>query len=123
MIFSDYNELTSELTDRVASALANRPDMDIKTGHSNQSCSAYVNFDFMEADEDGDYLDSFGGCKVRFSDHADRYGSDITIRFNDALDNDEAGNVDLADWRMDEMVAEAIAFVLKQFKDQNADFA
>lgn len=118
MIFTNYDELTTELVDRVEAAIADRTDMHVKRGFSNQSCSAYVNVEFVELDEDGDVMDILGDCKVRFSDHADRYGSDLSIRFDDKLDSDEHGNVDLADWRMDEMVSEAVAFIAAEQKEQ-----
>jgi hypothetical protein len=94
--FANYPELTSELMfdliDRV-NALA-IDDVSVSLGASNQSCSRYVSVRAEEADEE---------FKVRFSDHADRYGSDITIRIDDLVevieDDGEFVNVTIEDWR------------------------
>ena len=118
MTFNDYNELTEELVERVIAAIASNSEMEAKRGFSNQSCSAYVNVEFVELDEDGDAIDILGDCKVRFSDHADRYGSDLSIRFDDKLDADDLGNVSLGDHRMDEMVTEAVAFIKSEYQEQ-----
>lgn len=121
MIFNNYDDLTSHLVEAVITALPKRPEISADAGYSNVSCSAYVSVTFWEIDEDGDQFDTFGGCKVRFSDHGDRYGSDLSIRFDSALDNDELGAVELADWRIDEMVSEAVAFVVDEMKEQQDD--
>lgn len=121
MKFDNYNELTAHLVDAVIAALPNRPEISAKEGYSNVSCSAYVNIEFWELDEDGDQFDAFGGCKVRFSDHGDRYGSDLSIRFDNVLDSDEIDDVELADWRIEEMVAEAVTFIEKELKEQAND--
>ena len=121
MKFDNYNDLTAHLVESVIAALPSRPEISVEEGYSNVSCSAYVNVYFWELDEDGDQFDTFGGCKVRFSDHGDRYGSDMSILFNNVLDSDELGDVVLADWRIEEMVTEAVAFIEKQLKDQAND--
>lgn len=121
MKFNDYNDLTVHLVDAVVAALPKRPEIEVKEGYSNVSCSAYVNITFWELDEDGDQFATFGGCKVRFSDHGDRYGSDLSIRFDGVLDSDDLGDVELADWRIKDMVAEAVAFFEKQLKEQSHD--
>lgn len=119
MKFADYAELTSHLVDCVIATLPERPEVSIDDGYSNVSCSAYVNVTFWELDEDGEQFDTFGGCKVRFSDHGDRYGSDLSIRFDDVLDSDEIGDIEIADWRIDDMVAEAVTFIEKELKEQS----
>jgi len=121
MKFNDYGELASHLVETVARALANRPEIESKEGYSNVSCSSYLIVEFVERDEDGDILDVSGGCKVRFSDHGDRYGSDLSIRFDHLLDSDELGDVDLADWRIAEMVTEAVTFIESELEDQLND--
>ena len=118
MKFDNYNDLTTHLVEAVIAALPSRPEISVEEGYSNVSCSAYVNVVFWELDEDGDQCETLGGCKVRISDHGDRYGSDLTIRFDNVLDSDELGDVVLADWRIEEMVTEAVTFIEKQLKDQ-----
>lgn len=118
MKFNDYDELTSHLIAEVISALPARADVAVEEGYSNVSCSAYLNVVFWELDEDGEKFDALGGCKVRFSNHSDRYGSDLSIRFDHLLDSDELYDVELADWRIEEMVAEAIEFINKEYEEQ-----
>lgn len=80
--FENYGELTADLAfdliDRIE-ALGN-DNIEAQFGASNQSCSAYVNVALL--DDDGDEVETF---KVRFSDHADRYGSDVTFRIEDVV--------------------------------------
>lgn len=121
MKFNNYPEISAHLVDCVVSALPKRPEFEVEEGFSNVSCSAYVNVVFWELDEDGDQLDAIGDCKVRFSDHGDRYGSDLSLRFDDVLDSDELGDVELADWRIEEMVAQAVAFIEREFEEQAND--
>lgn len=121
MKFDTFKELTNHLVEEVADAFPDRPEIKIEMGYSNVSCSAYVNAEFWELDEDGDQVDILGSCKARFSDHADRHGSDLSIRFDDVLDSDEMWNVVLADWRIEEMVAEAVSFIKNQLKEQEND--
>lgn len=121
MTFNDYADLTHNLIEAVIARIPASPEMTVKLGYSNISCSAYVNVTFWSLDEDGDQDDCFGGCKVRFSDHADRNGSDLTIRFDDVLDSDELGEVELADWRIEEMVGQAVAVIERNLKEQTND--
>lgn len=121
MKFSNYNEVSAHLLDATIAALPKRPEIEVKEGYSNVSCSTYLSVTFLERDEDGDYIDVFGGCKVRFSDHRDRHGSDMTIRVDGALEFDELGDVELADWRIDDMIAESVTFVEEQLKEQSHD--
>ena len=111
MIFNTYPELTAHLVEQVESRLTDRPNLEVSLDYSNQSCSAYVTVDFLEADEDGDYIDIVHTVKIRFSDHADRYGSDLSIRFDDVLTNDELNNTELDDSYIKDMVSKAVAFV------------
>ena len=121
MKFDTFKELTNHLVEEVADAFPDRPEIEIEMGYSNVSCSAYINAEFWELDEDGDQVDIIGSCKVRFSDHADRYGSGLSIRFDGVLDSDEMWNVVLADWRIEEMVAKAVSFIKNQLKEQEND--
>lgn len=121
MTANDCADLTDTLRDAVIDHFADRPEIEFKLGHSNVSCSAYLEVRFMAEDGDGDLIDIIGGCKLRFSDHADRYGSDLTIRIDEAFDIEEGNEVELADWRVGEMVNEAVAFIEKKFKDQAND--
>lgn len=63
------NDLADDLADRVEAEFAG---VSTDRGYSNQSCSAYVEISFEE--------DESGFFKVRFSDHDDRHGSDVTVR-------------------------------------------
>ena len=111
MIFNTYTELTAHLVQQVKSRLADRPDLEVNLTYSNQSCSAYVIVDFLGPDEDGDCIEIVHTVKIRFSDHPDRYGSDLSLRFDGVLTSDELYNTELDDWRIEDMVAEAVAFV------------
>ena len=57
---------------------------------------------------------------MRFSDHSDRYGSDMSFNFNDLLPEDEITEcgtyefTDIDDWRLDEMIKSAVAFIRSQ---------
>lgn len=86
--FANYPALTSDLAFALIERLNGTEGLNAVFGMSNQSCSAYANVTAYDADED--YLGEF---KVRFSDHADRYGSDITIRIDDLCEDvtDEDG--------------------------------
>lgn len=121
MKFNDYREVTVYLVGETVAALPDLPNVSVEEGYSNISCSAYVNVDFWELDEDGDQSETFGACKVRFSDHRDFHGSDLTIRFDGELANDELGNVQLDDQHIAEMVTEAVAFIENQLKEQAND--
>jgi len=70
MTFETYGDLTRMIRDMVAAALATE-GWNVETGYSNQSVSAYV--EASKGDRD---------FKLRISDHADRYGSDFTIRID-----------------------------------------
>lgn len=83
--FKDFQELTTDLAFDLRERLASDERLVVEFGASNQSCSAYLNISLFEDDE---LLDDF---KVRFSDHPDRHGSDITIRIDHlitAIEND-----------------------------------
>lgn len=102
-----YNEITSMLQDATISALAGL-GIEASRGLSNQSCSAYVVV--AKCDEDGDIFEEF---KIRFSDHADRYGSDLTIRIDGSVEDefDEFGewvSSSIEAWKAEEMVNEAV---------------
>ena len=79
--FENYPDLTADLAFNLIERLGLGEDA---FGFSNQSCSAYVNV--TARDEEDEYLGEF---KVRFSDHADRHGSDITIRIDDLVETVE----------------------------------
>jgi hypothetical protein len=84
--FENLPELSADLAFALIERLADRDDLNVQFGASNQSCSRYVNIDIL--DEDGDYVEEF---KVRFSDHDDRHGSDITIRIDHLVSDIEEG--------------------------------
>lgn len=110
-VFSNYTEISTTLMERTEDAL-HAAGFDTSFGCSNVSCSRYVEVRLGE-DEDGE-AETF---KIRFSDHDDRYGSDLTIRFERHVDEieDDFGDTELeiADWRMDDMVAQAVAATME----------
>lgn len=76
MKFETFVQLTVGLVEAIEAALP-KTGLCCKFGHSNQSCSAYLDVTFSDEDDD-----IFGGFKLRVSDHDDRYGSDFTIRID-----------------------------------------
>lgn len=103
--FENYPALTSELAFDLIDALKAN-GLDVQYGSSNQSCSTYAKITVW--DDDGDYAGEF---KVRFSDHADRHGSDITIRIDhlvETVENDgEYISTTIEDWRYDHALEQA----------------
>lgn len=85
-VFENYGDLTSamafELIENINKATFAGRIVSADFGFSNQSCSAYVNI--TVEDGDGEYLDDY---KIRFSDHTDRYGADITLRIDSVVDD------------------------------------
>ena len=114
--FENFPALTSELAFDLIDALNGRDNLRAQFGSSNQSCSAYVNVTIEDAE--GDYVDEF---KVRFSDHADRYGSDLTIRIDhlvDVIDDDgEYVETRIEEWRYEEALAQALAAVTAKIEE------
>lgn len=83
MKFANLPDLTFEIREALVEALSGIDGVYTQTGFSNQSCSAYVEVNVES--EDGD-IETF---KVRFSDHPDFHGSDVTFRV-DAIANEIA---------------------------------
>lgn len=73
--FETLPEMTAELAFDLVERLRADPRLVASFGASNISCSRYVEVTIMD-EEACDILDE---VKIRFSDHADHYGSDITI--------------------------------------------
>lgn len=115
MKFKTYTQISQHLVDAVILHIGDRQDISVKPGYSNVSCSSYINVDFFAADEDGDYFDIIGGCKVRFSDHRDNYGSDKSIRFDDLVTECDH-EYEIADEELTSMVSEAVEFILSSLK-------
>lgn len=94
--FENYAELSDALCDRLFDKLNSEKNdnVSVSFGTSNQSCSRYVNLWVDYVDEEGDECQEF--FKVRFSDHPDRYGADLTIRFDNLVTavEDECGEFD-----------------------------
>ena len=117
MQFENYGQITSHLCESVISRLGERPDVRIDQGFSNVSCSAYVNVTLYELDDDGDQIEELDECKVRFSDHADHYGSDQSFNFNDLFPEDEINEFDeyefttIDDLDLNEMIKNAVTYV------------
>ena len=82
--FANFPALTSslafDLIDMIMAADFGACEAYAQFGMSNVSCSAYVEFSLEN--EEGDTV---AERKVRFSDHADRHGSDMTIRIDDKI--------------------------------------
>ena len=108
--FANYPDLTANL----AFALIEQLKADgrrVEFGFSNQSYSAYANVSVY--DDEDEYLGSF---KVRFSDHADRHGADITIRIDELVEDvyddcNEFVHVTIEDWRYQDALDRAKAAV------------
>lgn len=112
MQFANYMDLTFALRTAAAEALTAR-GLSLATGYSNQSCSAYIEI-VIAVDED-ECEETF---KLRFSDHADRHGSDYTVRIERAVEElrDECGEycgIEIADWRFEELLAEGLGVVME----------
>lgn len=91
--FKNFGELTSALAfDLIDHLRAHDFGDDFELiadyGKSNQSCSAYVNFSLYD-----DESELVADGKIRFSDHSDRHGSDVTIRIDGLISTvtDECG--------------------------------
>lgn len=108
--FTNFPELTSDLAFALIDRLSADATLSVEFGKSNQSCSAYVNVTII--DNEGDLGEEF---KVRFSDHADRYGSDVTIRIDDQVDviedDGDYAETRMEDWRYEEALDRAVAAV------------
>ena len=117
MQFGDYGEVTSHLCDTVISRLGEHPEVRIDRGYSNVSCSAYINVTVYELDDDGDRDEERYSYKVRFSDHPDHYGSDLSFDLNDLVPHNEVTEcgtyefTEIDDWRLEEMIKSAVAFI------------
>jgi len=99
--FETLPEMAAELAYDLMDRLGGKINLSASFGASNISCSRYVDVTIM--DDDGcDILDEM---KVRFSDHADRHGSDVTIMID--LDGDYAVFLDQAEAAVMARVAEA----------------
>ncbi len=111
--FDNFPDLCSELAFDLKDRLEADARLSVQFGASNQSCSRYVNIDVL--DDDDDYVDD-AEFKVRFSDHDDRHGSDITIRIDDLIttitdDDDEYVAVEIAEDDYQAALAQAEAAV------------
>lgn len=126
-IYDTWKDLTIAIVDEVDAKLPRDGIFSAEFGLSNVSASAYLDVSF--GGEDG----ITGGFKLRVSDHADRYGSDYTIRIDahpricgeevvTSTEIEEDGEVFIDTWTefrvtiedyvFDEMVANGIARIL-----------
>lgn len=111
-----YIEITETLQDRTMDAIR-ALGFAAELGWSNVSCSRYVNVVIRPelTDEDGWTVEDGEEVifKIRFSNHDDYHGSDLTIRFEhltrEAVDAYGDVELELEDWMIDEMIAEAVA--------------
>lgn len=105
--FQNFPELTSELAFDLIDRLNGEANVRAEFGASNQSCSRYVNV--TVEDDEGELVEEF---KVRFSDHDDRHGSDITIRIDHLIetieDDGEYIAVEIEDYRYEDALNAAV---------------
>lgn len=94
-------EIIMDVEARLASSIIENVDIQISSSCSNVSCSHYIEADFIVDDE---YVDAF---KLRYSDHADRYGSDLTIRVEEVAQGRYVDG-DYVDTQIDESDFEAL---------------
>lgn len=99
-------DIARQLQDATVAAL-NARGIETERNASNVLCLLYV----VVKKEVGDEFEEF---KIRFSDHADRYGSDLTIRIDGSIEDefDEFGewvSSSIEAWKAEEMVKEAVS--------------
>lgn len=109
--FPNFPSLTADLAFDLIDRLNGMSSLRADFGASNQSCSRYVNVTVEGDDSDEEF-------KIRFSDHEDRYGSDITIRIDHLVEvvEDDCGEyveTRIEDWRYQEALDLAVAAVTK----------
>lgn len=104
MRFNNYIEIANELQERATVAIRTI-GFDTQFGCSNVSCSRYIEVFMNET-----------VFKLRFSDHADRYGADHTIRFDYDVSEieDEFGDkeYEISENAIDRMVAESVEVIV-----------
>ncbi len=107
MRFQNFPELTSELAFDLIDRLRGDEGILVDFGASNQSCSRYVNVSIEDGEE----------FKVRFSDHGDRHGSDMTIRIDHLVETiEEDGEyvaVEIEDYRYADALSAGVDAVRK----------
>lgn len=125
IVYRNPPEFTSDIVDSIASELNKINGIDASTSVSNVSASSYVNVDFGTVDQDGDLDEFFGEYKLRISDHADRYGSDKTLRIDELTNNifDEEFGDEFIETRVSEedfsqLVKQGVESVLDAAKQQ-----
>jgi hypothetical protein len=74
--FENYGQLSSSLAFDLIDRLKKHEHLIVNFGASNQSSSCYVNISIYDSEDE--FIDDL---KIRFSDHGDRHGSDVTFRF------------------------------------------
>lgn len=113
--FKNFPELTATLAFDLIDSI-NALDIDGRTviadfGGSNVSCSSYVTVSIYEGEDD----EFVSETKVRFSDHADYHGSDITYRIDDKVeavyDDGDYVETRIEEEAYEAILAEAMAFV------------
>ena len=109
--FQNYIEIAETLQGRTMTALRTA-GLAASFGCSNVSSSRYIEVSRETTDADGDEQTEI--FRLRFSDHEDRHGSDLTIRFEQHVveHRDDCGELDdleIDDWRLSDMVEEAVS--------------
>lgn len=120
--FRNYDELTTALVAATIERVATHPAIKVAAGYSNVSSSAYVNVELWSLDEDGDRDDVIDEIKVRFSDHGDRYGSDVTLRIDELVEDieDDGEHIEtrISTEDFDALVVQALA-AINEFIEEN----
>lgn len=110
--FKSYVDYTNHLQDEMVAALEAKGH-EIDTGYSNVSCSRYVTVKAEILDEDGDEA-TVDVLKIRFSDHADRHGSDLSFEAQHTAleildeDDDEFLGLEFQEWQAEEFIKNAL---------------
>lgn len=100
MTFETYGDITDAIIEAIADKITG---LTVKSHYSNQSPSAY-----LEISDGEDFF-----FKLRVSDHADRYGSDCTVRIDGKMTDieDDCGEYiecEVEEWKFEEMVKEGL---------------
>jgi hypothetical protein len=124
--FSDCQCLTTELAFKTIEALEGADwagaTVRARYGASEQSCSTYVQVSFLTSDDE--YMEDVDGdseIKIRFSDHANRHGADVSFEINSFVEDitdecGEHGHTEISEDSFKDLVASACAAAVRFFE-------
>lgn len=116
MTFENHIEVAEAVALEIITRLPARPELEIKKDSSNVSLSTYINVTIWALDDDGDREEAVDEYKLRISDHADRHGSNYTVRIEGHLidQEDELGycGSTMEAWAFDALVQEGLSKIL-----------